>query len=123
MFISDLVVKELPDGTKQLVKPLVYIDDSNTTYIVKVDFITDYASIPRIPIVFLVFQGLDNKAATLHDSFYSNPIMSRKLADRLFLEAIRSDKTTPNWKATLAYYAVRLCGKKVRFDAYGINNE
>ena len=72
---------------------------------------------------FLVFQGLDNKAATLHDSFYSNPIMSRKLADRLFLEAIRSDKTTPNWKAKLAYYAVRLCGKKVRFDAYGINNE
>jgi len=123
MFISDLVVKELLDGKKQLIKPLVYISSRDITYIAKVGFITDYASIPRLPIVFLLFAELDNRAATLHDSLYSNGRISRKLADGLFLEALLTDDVTPMWKAKLAYYAVRLCGKKVRFDAYGITNE
>lgn len=122
MFITDLVVKELLDGKKELQKPLVYVDKNNNTFIVKVGFITDYASIPRLPIIFLIFEGLDNRAAALHDSLYSNPKYNRKVADNLFLEAMLSDKATPKWKAYLAYYAVRLCGKKVRFDAYGINN-
>ena len=123
MFISDLVVKELSDGKKQLIKPLVYINDDNINYIVKVDFITDYASIPRLPIIFLLFEGLDNKAATLHDSLYANEKIKRTTADKIFLEALIGDKTTPKWKAMLAYYAVRLCGRKVRFNAYGIDNE
>jgi len=123
MFISDLLVKELSDGRKQLLKPLVYISQEDITYIAKAGLITDYASIPRLPIVFLLFEGLDNRAATLHDSFYSNSKISRKLADSLFLEAMLTDKLTPLWKAKLAYYAVRLCGKKVRFDTYGITNE
>jgi hypothetical protein len=123
MFISELIVKELQDGRKELIKPLVYIASNDVTLIVKVGFITDYASIPRLPIVFLVFEALDNRAATLHDSLYSNPKISRKLADSLFLEAMITDKTTSTWKAKLAYYAVRLCGRKVRFAAYGIDNE
>ena len=123
MFISDLVVKELIDGKKQLIKPLVYINDDNITYIVKVDFITDYASIPRLPIIFLLFEGLDNRAATLHDSLYANPKIKRSVADKIFLEAMLSDNATSKWKAKLAYFAVRLWGEKVRFNAYGINNE
>ena len=123
MFISDLVVKELIDGKKQLIKPLVYINDDNITYIVKVDFITDYASIPRLPIIFLLFEGLDNRAATLHDWLYANPKIKRSVADKIFLEAMLGDNTTSKWKAKLAYFAVRLWGEKVRFNAYGINNE
>lgn len=123
MFISELIVKELQDGRKELVKPLVYINKADVTFIVKVGFVTDYASIPRLPVIFLLFEGLDNRAATLHDSLYANPKIKRNVADNMFLEALITDEITPKWKAMIAYYSVRLCGKKVRFDAYSIDNE
>jgi hypothetical protein len=121
MFETNLVVKELPDGKKQLMQYLIY-NNGIRDIVVPIGFVTDYASIPRLPIVFLLFEGLANRAATLHDFLYSNPEFSRKYADSQFLKAML-EEGTPKWKAKCAYWAVRLCGGKVRYNAYKITNE
>lgn len=121
MFISDLVVQEMADGKKQLRLPLIYQKGENA-FIVPTGFLTDFASIPRLPIIYLVFEGLANRAATLHDYLYSSRGFSRLQADQTFLQAMLVENT-PKWKAYCAYYAVRLCGKGVREDAYGFINE
>jgi len=121
MFISDLVVRELADGKKQLKLPLIY-QNGESAFIVPLGFLTDFASIPRLPLIYLVFNGLSNKAATLHDYLYSSRGFSRSRADQTFLQAMLAENT-PKWKAYCAYYAVRLCGKGVREAEYGFINE
>lgn len=122
MFITDLIVRELTGGKKQLTLPLIYTDKDNKTFVVPLGFITDYASVPRLPFLYLVFSGVANRAATLHDFFYSCSWVPRKRADSDFLAAMITEGT-PKWKAYAMYYAVRLFGKGVREKAYGFINE
>jgi len=121
MFLTDLNVRELQDGKKQLTLPLVYSNNASA-YHVPIGFVTDYASVPRTPLLYALFNGVANRSATLHDFLYSSRAIPRHVADSVFLEAMCSEGTT-SWKAYAMYYAVRLFGKSVRFKAYGINNE
>jgi hypothetical protein len=121
MFKSNLIVQELPGGKKQLTLPLIY-QEGEEAFIVPVGFTTDYASIPRVPLIYLVFEGTANYAATLHDFLYSSKEVSRVRADNIFLNASIGEGT-PKWKAYCMFYAVRLCGKGVRKTAYGFIHE
>ena len=121
MFLTELLVRELSDGRKQLTSPLVYANATIQLY-VPLGFITDYASVPRIPLLYTLFNGVANRPATLHDYMYSSSSISRTTADTLFLNAM-CEENTVSWKAYAMYYAVRLFGKKVRQQAYGITHE
>ena len=121
MFISDLMVRELADGKKQLALPLLYLHDG-VPFVVPVGFITDYASVPRTPFIYWIFNGVANRAATLHDFLYSSASIPRKVADEIFLSAMIEDNTS-DVKAYAMYFAVRLFGKCVREKAYGFINE
>ncbi len=117
MFSTDLEIKELPDGKKKLTYPLIY-----DKFLVPIGFITDYASIPRVPLIYLIFNDVANRPAVLHDYLYSNSTISRKYADETFLRAMKEERV-PNWKAKVMYFAVRLFGKGVRQQAYGFIKE
>ena len=72
---------------------------------------TDFASVPRIPLVFSVFGDRAHEAATIHDYLYDTK-HNRKQADLIFRQALFEDPFIPNWKAHAMYAAVRAWGWK-----------
>lgn len=86
-----------------------YSDILGAEIYVPVNFITDMASIPRLPFVYMALNGASDMPAVLHDSLYSAGIFPRKFADDLFREACLSIGL-PVWQVQLLYMGVRLGG-------------
>lgn len=116
-FLSKLDVEQVTDvgesgrGRWELMNPLYYLADSGTTYTVPAGFVTDFASVPRVPIAFWLMGDRANEAATLHDYLYSkpHPVPDRKTADLLLKEASLS-QGCPSWVAWALYLGVRIGG-------------
>ncbi len=72
-------------------------------------FITDFASVPRWPVVFLFTGDTSDEAATVHDYLYSSGIVSRKVADSILAEASAA-MGEPGWRRFAMYAAVRIGG-------------
>lgn len=72
-------------------------------------FITDFASVPRIPVVYSLTGNTAHDAAVVHDYLYQTHIISKKLADKIFLEAMKVMKV-PRWRRWVMYYTVRVAG-------------
>lgn len=51
-------------------------------------FVTDLASVPRVPIAWLLAGGCANGPAVLHDFLYAHKWPSKALADAVFYEAM-----------------------------------
>lgn len=54
-------------------------------------FETDFASVPRVPLVYDAFGDRAHYESVIHDYLYcinSKPVVSRKMADDIFLEAM-----------------------------------
>lgn len=86
----------------------VYYDSSASELItVPEGFITDLASVPRFPGMFLLFGGKARKSAVLHDYLYSEG-RDRSFADAVFYAAMRHEE--PAWRRALMWLGVRLAG-------------
>lgn len=78
-FLTKLHVELLDAKTEagedlfQLLEPLIY--ESNTVGIIIVPrgFVTDFASVPRVPIAYMLAGGVAKEAAVLHDFLYTFP--------------------------------------------------
>ena len=82
-------------------------------YFIPKGFITDFASVPRA--LWWLVSPTDYsvlRASLLHDYLYRTGNCSRKHADRLFYRKLIEDGT-PEWKAKLIYWAVRLFARRV----------
>lgn len=115
-FLSRLVSEETEDnsadgrGSWELFAPLAFYSVVLGKLItVPVGFKTDYASIPRLPVVFLLFDGWGNRAAVIHDWLYTTQMCTRELADRVFREALLVCGV-PAWRAQAMYLGVREFG-------------
>lgn len=51
----------------------------------------DQASVPRIPLGYALYGGRYARAAGIHDFYCRNKAIPRKLADKVFLEAMRAE--------------------------------
>jgi hypothetical protein len=72
-------------------------------------WITDLASVPRLPLAYLVAGGRAPKAAVLHDYLYATQA-GRDYADDVFLAAMRAEGIS--WCVSrLMYWAVRGFGE------------
>ncbi|MBU2708890.1 DUF1353 domain-containing protein [Zooshikella marina] len=121
MFLNRLEVQHLPTSNQWKVqKELTYKDTKRDFGLltVPVDFITDFASIPRIFWMLLPRDGKYLEAAVLHDWLYFRQPdeMTRKEADLIFRDAMNS-LDVASWKSALIYYAVRLFGRAA-FNEY-----
>lgn len=111
-FLSALRVELVDEqaGIWKLDAPLVYESDLlGRTITVPAGFATDFASVPRIPVVYLAAGGKGERAAVAHDWAYSAQFCDRQTADRLLREALRAT----GYSAALAglfYAAVRAFG-------------
>lgn len=101
-------------GTWQLHSPLTYQSDLLGKVEVPAGFTTDFASVPRVPIIFAIAGDRGDLAAAVHDYLYDktcNLSVTRKQADLLFKEALLAQKV-PSWISWGMYFAVRAFASK-----------
>jgi hypothetical protein len=72
-------------------------------------FITDVDSVPRIPIVYLMFKNRAIEASVLHDYLYSRKF-PRKYADQVYLAAMKKTEVPVFYRYSI-YFAVRIFGR------------
>jgi len=115
-FLTDLDVMLLSDsansdrGSWQLKSALIYQSDvANQVFIVPVGFVTDFASVPRIPIAFDIVGDTAHAAAALHDWLYTTHPVARDVADAVLQEAAKVSGVSA-FKAWLMWAGVRMGG-------------
>lgn len=92
----------------KLLSPLIFKSTTYGLIHIPTDFKTDFASVPRIPIVYSMFGNTSHSAATVHDWLYSGRAkVSRKQADEVFIEAMKA-KNQSKWRRKPMFWAVRL---------------
>jgi hypothetical protein len=113
MFLSKLVIENADsadDGQWLLMRPLRYYSEVVDSDInVPAGFKTDLASVPRLPVVYLLTGDTSNEAAVVHDYLYAAHLFDRKTADAVLLEA-SAVTGVPAWRRYLMWAAVRLFG-------------
>ena len=72
-------------------------------------FVTDFASVPRVPIAYYLAGNTAHAAAVVHDYLYQTHIVSKFKSDRIFLEAMVVTEI-PKWRRQVMYYAVVFFG-------------
>jgi hypothetical protein len=95
------------DGHWRLIAPLVYQSDvAGMIFTVPTGFITDLASVPRVPIAYLL-AGTSNEASVVHDFLYSTHPVPRNTADAVLREA-SAVTGVPAWRRWLMWVGVRI---------------
>jgi len=93
-FHSDLDTRLLDNDLFQVLTPLVYFSAVlNSLVIVQEGFLTDLASVPRLPVVYDMWGDRAHREAVIHDYLYCTdcfPVVTRLRADQVFLEAMKS---------------------------------
>jgi hypothetical protein len=115
-FVTSLDVRKTQDnsadqrGTWKLLAPLVYQSDLlGKAVIVPAGFVTDFASVPRLPVAFLLAGNCGHEAAVVHDWLYTTHDTDRPTADAVFREAVQAGGD-PGWRAWLMWAGVRIGG-------------
>ncbi len=72
-------------------------------------FVTDFVSVPRLPLSMFIAGALGHKAAVIHDWLYRNGIGTRKEADDIFYEALVTSGIS-KWRANFMWSGVRAGG-------------
>lgn len=117
-FLSDLHVRLVDDEREiwALEAPLVYESERLGVVVVPEEFHTDFASVPRLPLAYLVVGGKGKRAAVIHDWLYSGGMrVDRKTADQVFAEALEASGYGAVVRG-LMYAGVRI-GGGFAFDA------
>lgn len=100
------------DGARalwRLLEPLSYDSPRlGRTVTVPAGFVTDFASVPRLPLAFLMAGDKAHEAAVVHDWLYTTHETDRATADAVFRDAIRERHSALT--AALMWSAVRLGG-------------
>jgi Protein of unknown function (DUF1353) len=98
------------NGQWLLLRPLAYQSDlAGRIFTVPVGFRTDLASVPRLPLAYLLAGGRASEAAVVHDFLYRSHLVPRRLADGVFREAA-AVTGVPAWLRWLMWAAVRAFG-------------
>lgn len=112
-FLTELQVEnatEWDDGTWRLTAPLVYQSDvAGKTFTVPAGFVTNFASVPRAPVIFMLAGGKANEAAALHDALYTFHWVPRSMADAVLREA-SAVTGVPWFTRQVMWLGVRLFG-------------
>lgn len=110
-----LVSEEPPRARWIVAHPLKYI--SNLAHrgeyigliIVPAGFETDLASVPRLPVAWLLAGGVGNAASVVHDYLCRHQLFSSSTADKVFAEALAASGISA-WRRGLMYSAVAMFG-------------
>jgi hypothetical protein len=90
---TELICSDTDGEVWLLHEPLTYVSKDGRVFVVPAQFMTDFASVPRLFWRLYPRSGPWNEAAVLHDYNYRQHTltkMTRKEVDQLFLEAMES---------------------------------
>lgn len=107
-FTTDLMVKPIDDQNWSLIEGFEYHVGkypSEEIITVPVDFITDFASVPKMFHWIISPKGKHTKAAVIHDYCYETELYSKFKSDRIFLEAMKV-LNVKLWKRIIMFSAV-----------------
>lgn len=94
----------------KLLTELAYHSRVHGVFIVPAGFVTDFASVPRMPIAFWFAGDTAHASATLHDYlvrvYYTQVRLSWAQCTDIFAEAMK-DEGVPAWRRILMAWAVR----------------
>jgi len=102
-----------------LLKPFVYHHapteylQEDFTVTVPAGFYTDWASVPRLPVIYRKYGNTGHEAALVHDYLYRAdcvPLVSKETADRTFYDALREMGLSER-HAAIMYDGVRSGGE------------
>ena len=97
-FVTTLRAEHLIGKWWRLTSDLVYQSPLiNAVITVPAGFVTDFASVPRLPVAYWFFGNRANAPAALHDRNYRFGDVSRLTADKIFNEAMAA---TGYWRIT-----------------------
>lgn len=109
------LIDDSGNGIYQLVAPFAYRSDIVESFIMApAGFVTDLASVPRLPLTWWLAGGTNQRGAVLHDWLYSpmcKDAVTRKQADDILYEAGLLS-SMPSWRAWLMWSAVRAFGSR-----------
>lgn len=117
LFLTRLADEEIEEGLWVLLRPLKVAFEPSLTacdgtdiplLVVPEGFETDYASVPRVPIAYMLAGGVGNAAAVVHDYLYGG-IVPRMTADNAYAACLEACGVSW-WQRQLMYAAVRTCG-------------
>lgn len=108
-FLTKLVVESINDDTWRVAEALQYKSDIVGLVCVPMGFVTDFASVPRLPLAYLLAGNTAHEAAVVHDFLYQTHTCSKSQADRTFREAMGVTGVAA-WRKNLMYVAVSLGG-------------
>lgn len=116
-FLSDLATVLVDDtaasgrGIWRVVQPFVYQSDVlGKTITVEPGFLTDFASVPRVPVLYLLFGDTSHRAAVLHDWLYHHhEVCDEATANLVLLEAAKVARI-PAWRRLGIYLGVKIGG-------------
>lgn len=116
-FIGDLVVRFISEDKEgrsiwELAQDFAFESTvAGMTIVAKKGTLTDFASIPRVPILYLAAGDRGHKAAVIHDYLYQEEphSMNRLLADKVLREGLICEGFSPE-EADVWYTAVRFGG-------------
>ena len=117
-FLSELTTTCIDDtaasgrGIWRVEQPFTYQSDIlGKTITVEPGFLTDYASVPRVPVAYLLFGDTSHRAAVLHDWLYHHhEVCDEQTANRVLLEASKVEGI-PAWRRLGIYLGVKIGGE------------
>lgn len=92
----------------KLEQPLVYRHTTGETITAPAGFMTDLASVPRVPVAYWLTGGTATRPSVIHDFLYTAGY-DRKYADDVFLAAMEAEGV-PWWRRRAMHAAVRMFG-------------
>jgi hypothetical protein len=119
-FLDPLTLEELTDTEhsrwRVVDHPFRYESDLAGLITVPIGFVTDLASVPRIPFIYDALGADDNKPACVHDWIYTTGKYPKDIADKILLEASAVIGMAA-WRRRLIYWGVVLFGDAI-WDAH-----
>ena len=93
-FLNELLIKPTSkDGEWVLLEPLRYQSKIyKGTIEIPAGFVTDFASVPRVPVAYTLFGDRAHRESVIHDFLYTRHLVGKAKADRIFLEAMKVRK-------------------------------
>lgn len=107
VFLTPLRAEKIHGNYWRLVAPLIAGVDGDTVEVPE-GFETDFASVPRLPLAYLLAGNTAHRAAVLHDFLYAIRA-GREYADAVFAAAMKAEKV-PAWRRWLMRAGVAIGG-------------
>lgn len=121
-FLTPLDGRWLDDDRFMLLSPLIYEsgllrrttglkgDLADGILPIPAGFVTDFASVPRVPIVYTLFGDRAHHESVPHDFLYQTHLTTKPVADKLFREAMVA-RGKPGYIVEGMYWGVVLGGR------------